>query len=402
MRHYQQKRMVSWLHESEAGTALHLALEEGDGGVQAEERVRSEPPLQHGKGGTSLIKRVLHWIKRGLQVLVIVLLTLAIAGAIYQTVATEIDQRKLGPAPGEMVSVGNHKLHINCIGQGSPTVITESGASGTSIEWSAWVQPLVAKATRVCAYECAGLGWSEGGPESRDARQIASELHTLLANADIRGPYVLVGHSVGGHYARVYADRYPEEVAGMVLVDSSHPEQFERIPGYESGLTRINVMSKVGPVLAAAGVIRLSGMFPLPSDLPPLQRKQGENLIYQTPHLMAAFKEFDALPKTMEQAHNSQGLGEKPLAVVAPPTTGAGRWRTPRPKLGGASERGRYCRRSWLTSPRTAPVVSSRDRITSQSSPTSVTPSRPVRRSSRWLRPCAPASRLLCSRSVQA
>jgi hypothetical protein len=123
MRHYQQKRMVSWLHESEAGTALHLALEEGDGGVQAEERVRSEPPLQHGKGGTSLIKRVLHWIKRGLQVLVIVLLTLAIAGAIYQTVATEIDQRKLGPAPGEMVSVGNHKLHINCIGQGSPTVV---------------------------------------------------------------------------------------------------------------------------------------------------------------------------------------------------------------------------------------------------------------------------------------
>jgi hypothetical protein len=155
-------------------------------------------------------RRVLHWIKRGLQVLVIVLLTLAIAGAIYQTIATEIDQRQLGPAPGEMVSVGNHKLHIYCMGQGSPTVVTESGATGTSIEWSAWVQPEVAKATQVCAYERAGLGWSEGGPEPRDAMQIASELHTLLANADVPGPYVLVGHSVGGHYARVYADRYPE------------------------------------------------------------------------------------------------------------------------------------------------------------------------------------------------
>jgi pimeloyl-ACP methyl ester carboxylesterase len=203
------------------------------------------------------------------------------------------------------------------MGQGSPTVVTESGATGTSIEWSAWVQPEVAKATQVCAYERAGLGWSEGGPEPRDARQITSELHTLLANADIPGPYVLVGHSVGGHYARVYADRYPEEIAGMVLVDSSHPEQFERLPGMESGLTRINVISKVGPVLAATGVIRLSGMFPLPPDLPPLQRKQGDNLIYQTPHLMAAFKEFDALPKTMEQAHNSHRLGEKPLAIVS-------------------------------------------------------------------------------------
>jgi len=269
------------------------------------------------------MRRALHWIKRGLQVSIIGLLVLAITGSIYQAVATEIDQRQLGPAPGEMVSIGNHKLHINCMGHGSPTVITESGAPGTSVEWSAWVQPEVAKATRVCAYERAGLGWSEAGSEPRDATQITGELHALLKNADIPGPYVLVGHSVGGHYARVYADRYPEEVAGMVLVDSSHPEQFERIPGYESSLTRINVMSKAGPVLAATGVIRLSGMFPLPPDLPPLQRKQGENLSYQTPYLMAAFKEFDALPETMEQVHNSQGLGEKPLAVVSASDHGA-------------------------------------------------------------------------------
>lgn len=122
---------------------------------------------------------------------------------------------------------------------------------------------------------------------------------------------------MGGHFNRVYTDRYPEEVAGIVLVDSSHPRQFERMPGNEATLTRINVLSKAGPVLAAMGVIRLSGVFPLPPDLPPLQRKQAENVIYQTPHLIAAFKEFDALPETMEQAHNSQGLGGKPLAVVS-------------------------------------------------------------------------------------
>jgi len=266
----------------------------------------------------SPIRRVLHWVKRGLWVSIIVFLTLAVAGAIYQAVATEIDQRQLGPAPGEMVSVGNHMLHINCMGQGSPTVITESGAMGTSIEWSAWVQPEVAKATRVCAYERAGLGWSETGPGPRDATQITGELHALLKNAGIEGPYILVGHSVGGHHVRVYAERYPEEVAGVVLVDSSHPEQFERIPGMESSMTRIKAMSVLGPVLAATGIVRLSGMLsPDISDLPALQRERIENLMYQTPYLLAGFEEFGALPKVIEQVRNTEGLGDKPLSVVS-------------------------------------------------------------------------------------
>jgi pimeloyl-ACP methyl ester carboxylesterase len=269
-------------------------------------------------------RALLFWIKRGLQASVIGLPTLAIAGTIYQLVATKIDQRKLGPAPGEMVSVGSHKLHINCMGQGSPPVILESGTPGTSVEWSAWVQPEIAKATRVCAYDRAGLGWSEAGPGPRDAEQITSEMHTLLENAGIEGPYVLVGHSVGGHHVRVYADRYPDEVAGMVLVDATHPEQFERIPEMESGRRMLGVMSRVGPVLAATGVIRLSGMFPPPPDLPPLQRKQGENLTYQTSHLITAFKEYRALPEAMEQARSTHGLGDKPLAVVSASDHGGG------------------------------------------------------------------------------
>ncbi|MDQ3827610.1 MAG: alpha/beta hydrolase, partial [Actinomycetota bacterium] len=93
-----------------------------------------------------------------------------------------------------------------------------------SADW-ANVQRVVAKTTRVCAYDRAGMGWSEPGPEPRDAKQISSELHTLLKGAGTVGPYVLVGHSTGGLYARMYAALYPEEVAGMVLVDSSHPEQ---------------------------------------------------------------------------------------------------------------------------------------------------------------------------------
>ena len=104
------------------------------------------------------------WMKGGLRMLLMGLPSLAMAGIIFQLVTTKRDQRKLDRAPGEMVSVGNHKLHIRCMGEGSPTVILESGSPATSIEWSAWVQPEVAKATRVCAYDRAGLGWSETGP----------------------------------------------------------------------------------------------------------------------------------------------------------------------------------------------------------------------------------------------
>src|SRR5918994_3815756 len=163
------------------------------------------------------------WIRRGLVWLVAGLLALAVIGAIYQAVATQIDQRTY-PPPGEMVDVGTHSLHINCLGEGSPTVILEAANFGMSAHWVR-VQQQLAKTTRVCAYDRAGLGWSEAGPEPRDARQISSELRTLLKGANTEGPYVLVGHSYGGLYAQMYAARYPKQVAGMVLVDSTHPEQ---------------------------------------------------------------------------------------------------------------------------------------------------------------------------------
>jgi pimeloyl-ACP methyl ester carboxylesterase len=120
-------------------------------------------------------------------------------------------------------------LHINCLGQGSPTVILESGLANMSADW-ANVQPLVAKGTRVCAYDRAGIAWSDPGPQPRDPGQIAGELHTLLGRAGIAGPYVLVGQSFGGLYVRMYAARYPDEVAGMVLVDASHPDMWQRLP----------------------------------------------------------------------------------------------------------------------------------------------------------------------------
>jgi pimeloyl-ACP methyl ester carboxylesterase len=145
------------------------------------------------------------WIWRGLVWLVAGLLALAVIGAIYQAIATQIDQRTY-LTPGEMVDVNGQLIHINCIGEGSPTVILESGLGTMSADW-ANVQPQVAKATRVCSYDRAGTGWSERGPTPRDPKQIARELHTLLGKAGIDGPYVLVGQSFGGLYVRMYADQ---------------------------------------------------------------------------------------------------------------------------------------------------------------------------------------------------
>ncbi len=110
--------------------------------------------------------------------LVVALLALAVAGAIYQASATNLAERA-HPPPGEMVDVGGYSLHIHCLGQGSPTVVLDAGSGGFSAQW-VWVQQEVSGTTRVCAYDRAGMGWSETGPEPRDAKQISSELHALL------------------------------------------------------------------------------------------------------------------------------------------------------------------------------------------------------------------------------
>jgi pimeloyl-ACP methyl ester carboxylesterase len=146
-----------------------------------------------------------------------IILGLMLVGYIYEPIAETADA-KAYPPPGQLVDVGGYRLHINCTGQGSPTVVIESGWGDMSASWG-WVQPEVAKTTRICTYDRAGMGWSGVSPEPRTAREYAKELHTMLEKANEPGPYVLVGHSMGGYTVRVYAHDYPEEVVGLVLVD---------------------------------------------------------------------------------------------------------------------------------------------------------------------------------------
>lgn len=134
------------------------------------------------------------------------------------------------PAPaGILVDAGGHKLHLYCTGEGSPVVILENGLGGTTKDWRK-VQPAVSKFTRVCSYDRAGMGWSEAGPMPRTSARFVKELRTVLKNADIPGPYVLAGHSLGGVYVRHFARLHPREVAALVLVDGSHEDQVARLP----------------------------------------------------------------------------------------------------------------------------------------------------------------------------
>ena len=254
-------------------------------------------------------------IGRALLWLIVALLALAVVGAIYQAIATEHAERAY-PPPGEMVVVGGHRLHIDCVGQGSPTVVLDAALGNMSAQW-VWVQREVSDTTRVCAYDRAGMGWSEMGPEPRDAKQISSELHALLTKAGIEGPYVLVGHSFGGLYVQTYAARYPDEVAGAALVESSHPDQVERLPEEEENYERMKQLFAVASLLARIGVARLFNLSRTPPELPQQQRAQIDALNPSTRQVSATAQEFRASPATTTQARSLRTLDHKPLAVIS-------------------------------------------------------------------------------------
>ncbi|MEZ4869513.1 MAG: alpha/beta hydrolase [Caldilineaceae bacterium] len=258
--------------------------------------------------------RLLVWTRRALLGLLISLVVVAGCGAAYQAIATARDMRAF-PPPGQLVDVGGYRLHLSCIGQGSPTVILESGQANSLAVWS-WIQPEIAKTTRVCAYDRAGISGSDTGPLPRDAQQMVLELHTLLQNAAIAPPYVLVGHSFGGLVTHVYTAQYPAEVAGLVWQDVEHPEQWTRTPEGRAQYQQILRLSQVGPWLARIGLIRLSNYFPLVKELPPQAAAVFKAWVDTTRFMKANAAEFQGQLASAAQAQAAGALGDIPLMVV--------------------------------------------------------------------------------------
>ncbi len=190
-----------------------------------------------------------------------------LAGFIYQSVAENAEKASF-PPPGQMVSLGDFSLHLDCRGTSEVTIVMEAGAGGTSLSWSA-VQPELTENLRVCTYDRAGMGWSEPGPSPRSGTQIVSELNLLLENAGIDGPLVLVGHSFGGLLVQQYARQFPHQVAGLVLVDAVHPDFIRNLPdvALEQRENQFASMRFAG-ILAKIGVVRLFKEVNFPDAMP--------------------------------------------------------------------------------------------------------------------------------------
>ena len=197
-------------------------------------------------------------MQTALMFLVVLLGTLAVlatAGAIYQAIGTLRDRRRF-PPPGRLVRVNERRMHIHVTGEGTPTVVFESGMGASCLSWTL-VQLQAAQFTRAVSYDRAGHGWSDLPREPRTAQQIAQELHVLLYAAGVPGPYVLVGHSFGGYLNRAFAHMYRNEVVGMVLVDSVHPAEWENPTPKQLRMLEVGLRyARIAAWLARLGLVR--------------------------------------------------------------------------------------------------------------------------------------------------
>lgn len=247
--------------------------------------------------------------------LVSAILCLTGMGLVYQAVATVRDRLR-HPPPGRLVDVDGCRLHLQSAGSGTPTVVLEAGLGGMSSVW-AWIQPETAKFTHVVSYDRAGLGWSETDTTATTAMRAAVRLRSLLRSVNAAPPYVLVGHSMGGLFIRVFADLFPKEVAGVVLVDASHPDQQRRSSAIETHMRSGFRVLKGVPFLAGLGFIRLTGFFGSWAEgLPEKQAAEAETFLSSYTHLKTTRDESLAWDAVCAEVRSTRGLGSKPLAVV--------------------------------------------------------------------------------------
>lgn len=253
---------------------------------------------------------------RILQVTLVIVLALG-TGAWGVGAVLKFHMLKQYPPQGQMVEVDGHKMHIHCLGEGSPTVILAAGLDDFSIFWSQ-VQPEVAKVTRVCSYDRAGLGWSESGPDPRTSETMVKELHSLLVNSRVDAPYVLVGHSFGGALMRLYAHSYPDEVIGVVLVDAAPDELFVRIPLWRNAIAgKLRLYRTLAP-LSSFGLLAFTpGNVPnrgMPDDV----LAQYRAIAVSTKYFQTGVAENEAFENNLAEVHAANvSLGDMPLIVIS-------------------------------------------------------------------------------------
>ncbi|MHA7208384.1 alpha/beta hydrolase [Arthrobacter sp. MDT1-65] len=252
-----------------------------------------------------MVARIRSAAGRGARILlypVIALLVLASLAGGYETVRGAV-RAGSPPGQGRLIDVGGHRLYLDCTGSGSPTVVIEPGAGLMSSDL-ALIAPRVARDTRVCIYDRAGRGWSDPADTPQDGARIATDLHTLLQRGNEPGPYVLAGHSFGGLYALTFAARYPGEVAGLVLVDSTAPAA-EPAPHLEEPTPPDDTTSRLSALVGAAGRLGIGPLLGVGS----------------ADHLRSAADEYLVAGSSVQQAAALRTFTDKPLVVL---TAGSG------------------------------------------------------------------------------
>ncbi|MBZ0288281.1 MAG: alpha/beta fold hydrolase, partial [Anaerolineae bacterium] len=206
---------------------------------------------------TSRRRGCLHTALRVLKWIAIALVALIVLGVAYQTAATELDKRAYTTPRGQLFTINGHQMHMVCMGEGSPAVILQAGGAAESRWWHR-VQNQLAEHTRVCAYDRPGHGYSEPTTEPRDALTITAELHDLLAQAGVPAPYVMAGHSFGALWTRIYAAQYPDDVAGVVLVDSTFliPKRFANQSEFDSWKSNNDALQALAWAIYRVGLMR--------------------------------------------------------------------------------------------------------------------------------------------------
>jgi len=259
------------------------------------------------------IRKLLFWSGRIIIGLVALFLGLIVIGLVREAV-TRNKYLAEYPPPGEMVTIDGHDIHLLCVGEGSPTVVFESDLDQYGVlSWS-FIQDEIGKSTRACSYDRAGIMWSEPGPRPRDGKTIATELKAVLDAAGEPGPYLLVAHGFGGIYSRIFAGLYPDDVYGMVLLESSHPEMFARFEEY--GISPEIPDKNIRPLILLLSHLGSPGrykgnIYNLPLDIyDPVQAFLPESS-------MAWFDEKVESPDTLAQAGMYEYLGDFPLVLIA-------------------------------------------------------------------------------------
>jgi pimeloyl-ACP methyl ester carboxylesterase len=257
----------------------------------------------------------MRWIKRIVFIIGGLLVASVLVGIGYEQISRWNAARQF-PVQGRLVDVGGRHMQIDCRGSGSPTVVFESGLDAMgSLSWSA-VHDAIAMTTRACAYSRAGLMWSEPDTGEFQPEGVARDLHALLVGAGERGPFVMVGHSLGGPYIMNFTRLYPQEVAGLVFVDASHPDQNERITraigkkldAGEGLLRAANALSWMGiPRLVASRTNNDSGI--------PLQAKQAQDA-YFSRSVQSVLREEESVDVTFSAAGRLRDLGDRPTVVL--------------------------------------------------------------------------------------